>query len=95
MHEVSIADAKNHLTQVVRDAENGETVHITRRGKRAAVLLSEAEYQRLKRQQPEADLWSTISDWRATASFEEDGLSGDEVDGWRDRGEGREFSWEE
>lgn len=47
MSEVSIADAKNHLPRIVQEAERGEVVHITRRGKPVAVLLSDREYARL------------------------------------------------
>lgn len=47
MSEVSIAEAKNHLPRIVQEAETGEVVHITRRGKPVAVLLSDREYARL------------------------------------------------
>ncbi|GAB6039538.1 type II toxin-antitoxin system Phd/YefM family antitoxin [Endothiovibrio diazotrophicus] len=95
MHEFSIAEAKNHLTRLIREVEEGEAVRITRRGKRAAVVLSEAEYQRLKRYEPEADLWATITAWRDTAQPSAEELSDEEIDGWRERTEGRAFSWEE
>ncbi len=41
---VSIADARNHLTVLVRDVERGKKVELTRRGKRVAVLMSCDEY---------------------------------------------------
>ncbi len=43
MHAASIPQAKNHLTCLVRQAEQGEPVRITRRGKPVAVLVSAAE----------------------------------------------------
>ena len=46
--EYSIAEAKTHLTDVVRETERGLPVHLTRRGVRVAVVLSQQEYARLK-----------------------------------------------
>ncbi|MHB8422365.1 MAG: type II toxin-antitoxin system Phd/YefM family antitoxin [Leptospirales bacterium] len=46
-HSYSIAEAKSHLATVVHRAETGEIVHITRRGKPVAVLLSEEVYDRI------------------------------------------------
>lgn len=43
----SIADARRNLPSLVRDAENGETVEITRKGEPVAVLVSHREFERL------------------------------------------------
>ena len=43
----SIAEARNHLTRMVREVERGKTVGLTRRGRLVAVVLSEPEYRRL------------------------------------------------
>ena len=43
----SIADARRNLPSLVRDAENGETVEISRKGKPGAVLVSHREFERL------------------------------------------------
>lgn len=47
MEDVSIADAKARLAELVHQAERGQAVHITRRGRAVAVLVSEADYARL------------------------------------------------
>ena len=47
MTVVSITEAKNRLTQIVHDVENGEPVELTRHGVPAAILLSYKEYQEL------------------------------------------------
>ena len=39
MHHYSIANAKNSLSRIVHEAEEGETIHLSRRGKLVAVLL--------------------------------------------------------
>jgi len=49
MHDWSIRDAKDHLSQLIEAAQS-EPQAITRRGRRAAILLSEGEFERLRRQ---------------------------------------------
>lgn len=96
MSTVSIAEAKNQLPRIVQQAEAGEAVHITRHGKPVAVLLSEAEYGRLRAGQAGSrSLWDTVRNWReAHAMSDWPDLTDEEVDGWRDRGPPREFSWD-
>jgi prevent-host-death family protein len=47
---VSVTEAKNRLTQLVRKAEGGEPIMITRDDRPAAVLVSPAEYAEMRRQ---------------------------------------------
>ncbi len=47
MSEFSIAQAKAQFAQLVQQAEAGQPVRITRRGRSVAVVLSDAEYVRL------------------------------------------------
>ena len=47
MSDTSIGNAKAQLPSLVQRAEAGEPVHITRRGKRVAVILSERDFNRL------------------------------------------------
>ena len=93
MSAVSIAEARNTLTRLIRKAEDGESVHITRRGEPVAVLVSSEEYERLQSGEPRKDVWQAIEDWRAQAGFDWPELTPEEVDGWRDRRPPREFSW--
>ena len=46
--QVSITDAKARFADLVRLAEAGQTVHITRRGKPVALLMSEARFDQLQ-----------------------------------------------
>jgi len=71
--------------------EAGESVHITRRGKAVAVLVSESELAALRSRVPARDLWETIADWRAGADLDWPDLTDAEVDGWRDRSPRRTF----
>jgi len=45
---VSIADARNNLTRLLREVEQGEVIQVTRHGQPVAALIPMAEYQRLK-----------------------------------------------
>ena len=93
MPEVSIAQARNTLTRLIHEAESGEVVHITRRGKRVAVLVSSREYERLDSGGGGSDFWQGIKEWRAQASFDWPEFTPDEVDSWRDRCPPREPVW--
>ena len=93
MAEVSVTQARNTLTRLIREVEAGETVHITRRGKPVAVLVSMDDYARLKSGKPRRNFWQGITEWRAQESFDWPELTPDEVDGWRDRRPPREPEW--
>lgn len=95
MSEVSVAEAKARLTRLIHRVEDGEAVHITRRGKAVAVLVSESEYAALQARRPTKGLWDAIADWRAQAAFDWPELTDDEVDQWRDRSPGRTLEWPE
>ena len=95
MSETSIAEAKTQLTRFICQAERGEVVHITRRGKPVAVLLSEDEYGRLRQGQEQRNFWDLIMEMRADPAFEPIDWSREEVGSWRDRRPAREFEWPE
>ncbi|MFK7930942.1 MAG: type II toxin-antitoxin system Phd/YefM family antitoxin [Myxococcota bacterium] len=75
---VSIAQAKDQFSQLVHDAEDGGSVHITRRGRPVAVLLSAAEYTRLAN--PRLDFWVELDAFRREHRLSELGLDADEWD---------------
>jgi prevent-host-death family protein len=97
MTQTSIAEAKTQLTRLIHAVERGEPVHITRRGKPVAVLLSEVDYERLCRAQGQAvpDFWDLVTEMRADPAFEPVDWSRGEVDAWRDRQPARDFVWPE
>lgn len=61
----SVAEAKNHLPAVIHEAEQGQTIEITRHGRPVAVVLSLAEHRRLEG--PRQGLWHAYQAWRASA----------------------------
>lgn len=96
MAETSIAEARNRLTHLIYQAERGETVHITRRGRPVAVLLSEAEYGRLSQSVVRPTFWDAIREMRADPEFDPIDLQSEEIESWRDRAaQDRGFEWSE
>jgi prevent-host-death family protein len=86
---VSIADARDNLPALVRSAEQGEPIELTRRGKLVAVLVSSSEYQKLT---GPPDLWAAIQKFRAEHDLSD--LHVEEVFAdVRDRTPGREVEW--
>lgn len=88
----SVAEAKNRLPELIRQAEGGDSVQITRRGRPVAVILSQARFAQLQ-SRAKPDLWGAIQKFRAAADFEGIELTNEEIDSWRDKSPGRDFSW--
>jgi prevent-host-death family protein len=67
VRNVSVAQAKAHFSDCVREAESGRTVVITRHGKAAAALVPAdalKQFERLRAAGPEAGLASLAGGWR-------------------------------
>jgi prevent-host-death family protein len=62
--QVSIAEAKDHFSEIVQAAERGLVVTVTRRGKPVARLLAENEFQRLTRRKRPIDWGDKLVDLR-------------------------------
>jgi prevent-host-death family protein len=89
----SIAEAKNRLPELVRSAEQDETIQLTRRGKPVAVLLSAQRYERL--QKGKVDFWEAYLAFRQRYNLDELDLDPDVIFAdVRDRSPGRDVSWE-
>ncbi len=73
MNKVSLAHAKDRLSELIRQAEAGTEVLITRRAKVVARLVSEAEYQQLRRRSAVAGLQAMRDRFKAA------GLSAQEL----------------
>ncbi|MEW5786311.1 MAG: type II toxin-antitoxin system Phd/YefM family antitoxin [Pseudomonadota bacterium] len=95
MLETPITEAKNTFTALVHQVEEGEVVHLTRHGRPVAVILSEADYQRLRRQEgPRPDILGFVETWRAGLPADWQPLADAEVDTWRDRTPGPAAPWQ-
>lgn len=89
--QYSIAQTRHSLAEIVHTVESGQPVSITRRGKPVAVLVSQAEFERLSGQQA-PDLWNAITAFRANHDLSK--ISDEDFASLRDASTGREFSWE-
>jgi antitoxin Phd len=84
--QVSIADARDHLPSLVRAAEQGQPIELTRRGKPVAVLVSSREYHKLTG--GSRDIWDAIQRFRESHDLSD--LDVDEIyAGVRDPSPGR------
>ena len=92
MKTSTIAEAKNNLSQLIYQLESNEPIHLTRHGKPVAVMLSEANYQKLTYK--DNSLYQAIQQWRNQLDGDS-GLTETELKKLRAMGQGREFSWDE
>lgn len=84
MKAVSIAQARNTLTELVYQAEEGQPVRFTRRGRPVAVLISEVEYERLRAAAEHADFAAWNQAWRARLPPGFEGITPEEIARWRE-----------
>lgn len=96
LNEASITDARSKLTRLVQEAEAGQAVRLTRRGKPVAVLVSNQEYQSLQAHaQPRRDFMRFLQGWRREMIAK--GLPficDEELGNLRDPSPAREFSFD-
>ena len=88
----TIAEAKNNLSQLIYQLEADETIHLTRHGKPVAVMLSEANYQKLIHKNN--SLFQAIQQWRDNLTNDV-ALTEVELKNIRTSSQERAFSWGE
>jgi len=84
----SVAEARQNLARLIRDAERGRAVEITRRGEPVVVLLSASGYLALTGQRP--SFVAAVDAIRERLDVDQLGIGGEEFDGLRDEAPGRE-----
>lgn len=83
----SVAETRDQLPRLLRAVEKGERVEITRRGRPVAVVVSAAEYERLRSaRRPFREVYE---EWRASLKSDAD-LPPDFFRSLRDRSPGRD-----
>lgn len=92
MKTSSIAEAKNNLPQLIYQLETNDVIHLTRHGKPVAVMLSEANYQKLTAKS--SKLYQSIQQWRKQLT-EDYALTEIELRSLRSSDSGRKLVWEE
>ena len=88
----TIAEAKNNLSQLIYQLESDETIHLTRHGKTVAVMLSEANYQKLVHKNN--SLYQALQQWRSELK-DETTLTEAELKNIRTSSQERVFTWDE
>ena len=85
----SIAQARSNLPQLVREAEHGKVVELTRRGESVAVIIGRREFERLTGRYRSFD--ETYRAFREAVSLEGLAIDPDAVfTSARDEGPGRD-----
>ena len=90
--QISVTEAKNKLPALIREVENGPPAVLTRHGKKVAVLLSIAEYDRMR--PAKKGFWNALTEWRKEIEDENMLMSDSDFDGLRDRSPGRNLEVE-
>jgi prevent-host-death family protein len=86
----SIAEARSHLPSLVDEAESGQEIELTRRGKPVAVLLSLRELERLRGER--MSFGESYRRFLKTHRLSEVGLEEGEIESTRDRSAGRKVA---
>jgi prevent-host-death family protein len=89
--KVSVAEARQNFAQLIRRAEQGKAIEITRHGQPVAVLLSASEYLALTGDRPS---FMEVA-WRVRKRLDVESLGigeDDEFEGLRDESLGREVA---
>jgi len=88
MKKYSIAEARDNLTRLVREAEAGEVVEIERRGAPVAVLVSRSAWRSLA--SSGAGFFERLEVIRQEYGLDDEGIEADVWAGVRDPDPGRE-----
>jgi len=88
--QYSIAEARSNLPSIVDQAEAGQEIELTRRGKPVAVVLSLRELERLRGQR--VPFGAAYRQFLKAYSLRDVGVEEDVFERARDRGPGRKVS---
>ncbi len=88
--KVSVAEARQNFARLIKRAEQGKAIEITRRGESVAVLLSASEYLMLTGKRP--SFMEAARRVRERLDVESLGIGDDEFEGLRDESPGREVA---
>lgn len=89
-NKVSVAEARQNFARLIKRAEHGNAIEITRRGERVAVLLSAAEYAAITAER--SSFIEAVRQVRDRMGVEELGIGDADFDLLRDRSPGREIA---
>ena len=88
--KVSVAEARQHFAHLIKRAQQGKTIEITRRGEPVAVLLSASEYSAITGER--SSFIDAMSQVRERLGVDELEIGDAEFEGLRGGSPGREIS---
>jgi len=88
--KVSVAEARQHFARLIKRAQQGKTIEITRRGEPVAVLLSASEYSAITGDH--SSFVAAMREVRERLGVEDLGIGDAEFEGLREESPGREIS---
>ncbi|BAZ11533.1 prevent-host-death family protein [Calothrix sp. NIES-4071] len=75
--QYSIEQIPLNLNKIVQEVEQGEAIQITQQGKQIAVILSNAEYEKLLNKTP--NFWESVERFRQKHDIETADINPDDV----------------
>jgi prevent-host-death family protein len=88
--KVSVAEARQHFARLIKRAQQGKTIEITRRGEPVAVLLSASEYLAMTGERP--SFMDALNRVRERLGVDELEIGNSDFEGLREQSPGREVS---
>ncbi len=85
--QISVAEARNGFTSLLRAVERGQIVEVTRRGKTVAILASPRQWKRRR------SLYQAIQEFHRKYDAKKLGIGPEIWDGVRDKSPGRDVSF--
>jgi prevent-host-death family protein len=89
MKKMPAAEARQHLPQILDEAEKGKSVELTRNGKSVAVVVPIDFYKRLTKASP--SFWSAVQDFQRELAVSNIVIERELLEDLRDHSEGREI----
>lgn len=86
----SVAEVRQNFARLIRSAEDGTAIEITRHGEPVAVLLSAAEYLALTQERPR--FVEVLASLRERLAVERLGIGDQEFEALRDEAPGRKVA---
>ncbi len=88
--KVSVAEARQHFARLIKRAQQGKTIEITRRGEPVAVLLSATKYSAITGEP--SSFIDAMRQVRERLEVDELEIGDEEFEGLREQSPGREIS---
>lgn len=88
--KVSVAEARQNFARLIKRAEHGSAIEITRRGEPVAVLLSASDYAAMTGES--SSFAEAVRQVRTRLGVEDLGIGDKDFEGLRERSPGRDIS---